>query len=213
MSDASRTIAARSPIRWIGVAACAAGVFGVVWLLSPAPPMVEAASTPRVQPAGVEWRVAEACKQLKVLTSVIQSRLLVRASDDNWRGVAVATIEVPVRIHFGVDLATLSPESIRRGSDGSFILQLPKPRRLSVEVLPEIGEPRVEVGWGRWKSWAGEQMIADARKKALEQAQTFVADAADMAQVRRQTSEQIEHLVQLVAGPQAKVRVEFVDEK
>jgi len=196
------------------------GVFLAVWVAMPSPSSVIASNSRDAKPLNsatreptVEWRIAGAVKQLRIVTSVIDSRLIVRASDDNWRGEASATIEVPVRAHFGVDLATLPDDAIRRGPDGAtLVLRVPKPRRLSVEVRPEIGKPQVQVGWGRWKSWAGEQMLADARKRAVDEAQHFIADADEMKRVRAQAAEQIESLVKRIAGPDVKVRVEFAAE-
>jgi len=197
---------------WLALASAAASVFLAVWLASPGPLQVGAAvQEPRVQAPGVEWRIASACKDLKIITSVINTRLIVRKSDESWRGDAAATIEVPVRLHYGVDMQSLPADAIRIGPDGvSYVVQLPKPRRISVEVLPEVGEPQLQVGWGRWKSWAGEQMLAEARKQALLESQRFIPGADDMARVRQQTAEQIEALVKHIAGERAKVRVEFV---
>jgi hypothetical protein len=197
---------------WLTLTGAAAGVFMLVWATSPGPLEVSAAlPESRTQTTGVEWKIASACKDLKIITSVINTRLIVRESDENWRGEAAATIEVPVRLHYGVDLQSLPADAIRVGPDGvSYILQLPKPRRISVEVLPEIGEPQLQVGWGRWKSWAGEQMLAEARKKALIESQKFIPGADDMIRVRQQTAQQMESLVRRIAGEHAKVRVEFV---
>lgn len=197
---------------WFAITCAAAGVFVLVWATSPGPLEVNAAPLQaRAPTAGVEWKIAAACKDLKVITSVINTRLIVRQRDENWRGEAAATIEIPVRLHYGVDLQSLAPDAIRTGPDGvSYTLQLPKPRRLSVEILPEVGEPQVQVGWGRWKSWAGEQMLAEARKKAIEESQKFIPGADDMIRVRQQTAEQMEMLIKRIAGRHAKVRVEFV---
>lgn len=197
---------------WLTLTCAAAVVFVLVWATAPGPLKVSAAlPEPRSQTPGIEWKIASACKDLKIITSVINTRLIVRESDENWRGEAAATIEVPVRLHYGVDLQSLPPDAVRIGPDGvSYILQLPKPRRLSVEVLPEVGEPQMNVGWGRWKSWAGEQMLAEARKKALTESQKFIPGADDMIRVRQQTAEQMEALVKRIAGEHAKVRVEFV---
>lgn len=160
--------------------------------------------------------VASAVAAMKLVTVEIDSRVWVRRGDESWRGDVAATVEMPVRLHYGTDLSGLDAGSVvfsrLLGSAGGYWVKVPRPRRIATEVFPEREVVNVDAGGLRLKSRAGEYYLGIARRDAAAAAREMVLGPDDARKVEELTREQVEKLVRGIVGRDAAVRVRFAEE-
>lgn len=159
-------------------------------------------------------RVEEMISALKVLTVEVRTTANLTVRDESWRGDVEATVEAPVRMFFGTDLARAL---IAWGEEGPATRTLriiaPVPERLATEVIGEAEETEVQVGWLRFRSRAGEYYLGQARRGIYDAARQMTLSEKDAAQVRQTTRQRIAELAgKFLANPQVSVTVAFADE-
>ncbi len=156
--------------------------------------------------------VLKATRELKLITMRIDSRVKATNIDEKWRGTAKATIEAPVRYHFGVDLSKLSDNSLTWNPiNNTQTLTIPPPALLAIEVdgSHPISE-RVDVTGTRFKKLSGAEQLNLAQKSLYEVARQQVLPKSELDKIRASTRNQIEAAL----GPFASSRIEirFSDE-
>lgn len=199
----------------------AAGLFAALaWTMRDAERAIRAdaereAAAYAVRPTRSLPDVAKAARAMKLVTVEIDTRMKVEKMDPSWRGDVAVAIDVPVRLHFGVDLSGLDVSSLGFSalspSAAYYVVRIPHPVRLAAEVLPEAADPEVTVGWLRLRSRGGEYWLSQARRDVALQAQSLRLSANDMDNVRRLTKEQVAALIHTIVGDQARVDVVFDD--
>src|SRR5688500_7653234 len=127
----------------------------VYFLISAAPtaPIAIEAATPPPRTA----EILRATRELKLITMRIDSRVKTTKTDERWRGTASATVEAPVRYHFGVDLSTINDNSlVWNPLTGTQTLTIPPPALLAIEVdgSHPISE-KIDVSGTRLKKLSG----------------------------------------------------------
>lgn len=155
--------------------------------------------------------VVSAVAAMKLITVQIDTHVEVASTDTSWRGDVAAKVKVPVRLHYGTDLAAIDASGIAYSPlRGMYILRIPRPTRLSTEIIgAESSE--VETGWLRLRSRAGEYHLGLARKAVADQARRMTLSDADADKVQSTTREQVASLVRSIVGERAMVHVLFKD--
>lgn len=158
--------------------------------------------------------VLRAVRAMKLVTVEIDSTVTATAEDESWRGDVSATLKAPVRFYYGTDLSGL-PEGAFSFSpiQNEYVVRVPRPGRLATEVYPEAESPMVQVGWGRFRSRAGEYYIGQARRSLADRARAMTLSATESQKVEDATRDQVAALVRAIAGEQSRVRVIFEDEQ
>lgn len=156
--------------------------------------------------------VAEAVRQMKLVTVEINSRVTATIANESWRGDVSARVAAPVRLLYGADLSRLEETSIAYSPvTRSYALRVPAPQRIATEVCATDEEIDVQVGWLRLRSRAGEYYLGLARRSLYERARELVLSPEDAAMVREATKRQIEAMVRRIVGRDAGVVVHFDD--
>lgn len=156
--------------------------------------------------------VASAVRASKLVTVEIDTSVALSRGDSSWRGDVVASLTVPVRLHYGVDLSGLDAASVGVSpSTRLWVVRVPPPTRIATEVFEEKQSPQIEVGWLRLRSRAGEYYLGQARKDAASAARDLTLRPEDAQHVRDLSREQVEGLLRSILGPEAKVKVIFND--
>ncbi len=152
--------------------------------------------------------VAAAARSLKLVTVEIETSVTATVTDESWRGDVSATVSAPARLMYGTDLSRM--EALRVGFsaiEGRYAVRIPRPQRLATEVFPERETARVETGWLRLRTRAGEYILGLARRALNEQARKMVLRDEDAEKVRAATCEQVARLVRSIVGEQTSVVV------
>ncbi|HEV8379001.1 MAG TPA: DUF4230 domain-containing protein [Tepidisphaeraceae bacterium] len=166
---------------------------------SPPPPTAQVLSTTR---------------ELKLLTVSIESTVTTTRTDDNWRGTASATIQLPVKYHFGVDLSKINDHNLSYNPlTQTQTLTIPPPSLLAIEVdgSHPITE-RIDVTGLRFKKLSGAEQLNLAQKSLYEAARKQTLPQKDLDQIRLATRTQIEASLARIVGSSTRLRVKFVDE-
>jgi hypothetical protein len=165
-------------------------------------------------------QVAAAVRAMKLIT-VQLDMVTVERGEESWRGDVKAQVKVPVRLHYGTDLAALDVSrvthsltlaGVAEGPGGVYVVKLPRPERVATEVFREQENADVKTGWLRLRSQAGEYFLGLARRDASDEARDLTLLPADETYVRTVTREQVSALVKAVVGEEASVRVLFDEE-
>lgn len=159
--------------------------------------------------------ITSALRAMKLTAVEIDTTVKVERGDTSWRGDTSATLEVPVRLSYGTDLSSLEADAAAfspTGVGGTYVIRVPRPRRISTEVFSEKERAEVETGWLRLRSRAGEYYLGLARRDAAPAARELTLLPDDQAMVDRVTREQVEALVRRLAGERVRARVVFKDE-
>ena len=163
---------------------------------------------PRTQ---VDEHISLSILKSQALTFLVTRRtatqIVVEHSESNWLGQWRGVLWATVRIHFGIDLAKITAQDIRR-EDGVAIVTLPEPEVLDFAIEPgSIGflskstaVPKVE------------DLLHDGQRRLLEKrlrecAMDF-ARQRDMLPTRDQLVEQLNDAVVLLAS-RGGVRLRF----
>ncbi|MBS0195410.1 MAG: DUF4230 domain-containing protein [Planctomycetes bacterium] len=156
--------------------------------------------------------VASAVAAMKLVTVEIDTTIKVERGDESWRGDVIAAIEAPVRLSFGTDLSKMSVSSLAFSPvTGEYIIRVPRPTIIATQVFPERGVPKVDVGWLRLRSNAGEYYLSQARKDLPAVAQRLQLRPDDALRIESTTREQVEKLVRSIVGDSSHVAVSFLD--
>lgn len=152
--------------------------------------------------------VAAAARSLKLVTVEIETSVTATVTDESWRGDVSATVSAPARLMYGTDLSRMEASRVGFSSiEGRYAVRIPRPQRLATEVFPERESARVETGWLRLRTRAGEYMLGLARRALNEQARKMVLRDEDAGRVRAATCEQVARLVRSIVGEQTSVVV------
>lgn len=156
--------------------------------------------------------VVLALRSMKLVTVEIDTSISLTRGDASWRGDVAASLQVPVRLHYGVDLSGMDAASVGIGPGTRvWVVRVPRPERVATEVFSERERPSVEVGWMRLRSRAGEFYLGQARKDAAEAARNLTLRPEDAARVEAMTRDQVEAMLRSLLGESAGVRVVFED--
>lgn len=159
-------------------------------------------------------RVAESVRSLKLVTVQITTRVTAESSDSSWRGDASATVDAPVRLHYGTDLSKLDEGAVTFSPlMNECLVRVPPPSRIATEVIGTQEESEIHVGWLRFRAQAGEKHLGQARLQLYERAQDLRLLPHDAQSVREQTREQVAKMVQGIVGKEMSVKVTFDDER
>lgn len=86
---------------------------------------------------------------LSATTRVANTRRLLPGLLDLNLGTTSATVRMPGRVSYGVELSRIAPEDIEIGEDGDVRITVPAPTIWSVEPVLEAMEVETDVGWAR----------------------------------------------------------------
>jgi hypothetical protein len=155
--------------------------------------------------------IAAALRAAKLVTVEIDTHVSLTRGDDSWRGGVAAHLRVPVRLHYGVDLSSLDATAVGISplSSRVVVVRVPVPTRIATETFLERENAKVEVGWLRLRSRAGEYYLGKARRDAAQAARNLRLAPEDEARVREASREQIRQVVRRILGPDAAVTVVF----
>lgn len=167
--------------------------------------------------ADVTRRVAQvrsAVAALKLITVEIDTTVQVSRGDENWRGSIQATVEVPVRLRYGVNLAQVGPNDVVHsalggGPAGLLVITLPQPSLLGTEVFTEQERTSITSKGIRFKSMSGEHFLGLARRDAAAAARGLLLRAEDAARVRDITVTQVRELVRRFFGNDIEAEIRF----
>ncbi len=156
--------------------------------------------------------VASAARTMKLVTVEIETSVTARVRDESWRGDVTAQVTAPARLMYGTDLSRMDVSRVGFSPlEGRYVVRVPRPERLATEVFPEREAARVETGWLRFRTRAGEYVLGLARRALGEQARHMRLREEDAEQVREATREQVARLVRSIVGEQTSVGVVFDD--
>ncbi len=176
----------------------------------------DAALGAQLGPGGVLRTPAQICstvRALKLVTVELTTTVTSRSADQNWRGDVAAAVQAPVKLSYGTDLSGLTEGGVSVSPlVNSCVIRVPAPSRIATEVLGQSETTKVDVGWGRFRSMAGEYYLGIARRDLYEQARAMSLPPADSQRVRDLTREQVAKLARSMLGEQMAVRVVFDDE-
>lgn len=156
--------------------------------------------------------VAQTVAKMELVTAEVQTCVSTRVEHDNWRGLAAATVEAPVRLLYGVDVSKVKSESIGYSpATKSYLIRIPPPQRIATEVRGGEEEIEVHVGWARLRSRAGEYYLGLARKGLYDAARELTLGPDDSRNVRETTVAQVQSAVKKLVGEEATVKVVIDD--
>jgi hypothetical protein len=154
--------------------------------------------------------VREAVRAMELVTMRIHGTVTKTVRDQRWRGTAEATIEAPVTYLYGVDLSRLGEQDVCfEPFSRTWLIRIPEPKRLAVEVNPAAGEDHVRVTGTRFRSRAGEYMLSLARRDLFEEACRGTLPEEDLREIRDESRRRVEELAETVCGDAARVAVAF----
>ncbi|MCG3128710.1 MAG: hypothetical protein CHACPFDD_03601 [Phycisphaerae bacterium] len=167
----------------------------------------------QVTPTGRLRPIAEvvsAVKAMDLVTTRIQTRVHKSIESDVWRGRTYADVAAPVTYLYGVDLANLRAEDVQFGPlTRTYVLRVPAPRRLAVEVDMNQRAENVSVSGLRLRSRSGEYYLGLSRVGLYEEARQTVLPGETLERIRDESGERLRELVQNIVGPDARVEVVF----
>jgi hypothetical protein len=156
--------------------------------------------------------VATLAAALKLVTVEVETTAKSERTSESWRGDVTASVKAPTRLLFGTDLSALRVDQVALSPlSGAYLVRVPPPTRVATEVDGGQEEAKVDVGWARTRSIAGEYWLGQARKGLYDEARRLALSPEDAVRVRETTREQVAALLKKVVGA-APVRVAFEDE-
>lgn len=168
------------------------------------------------QAGAMQANVVRHLRTCDLVTSRIETTVRAQNNDDNWFGSVVATVEVPARLSYGVDLSKLESSRVVfspiGGVGGVYTLRVPAPKRIATEVFTGQEKTGVELAGLRFRSLAGEEQLGIARARLHEQALKMRITGAELERVRESARAEIAGLVTRLVGESVSVRVVFDDE-
>lgn len=157
--------------------------------------------------------IRDALRSMKLVTTELRGEMTSAFESRIWRGNASASVAAPVVYHYGVDLSRL--EVLHLGTSwlsGVYIVSVPTPERIAVEVDIDHRREDVNVSGLRLRSRVGEYLLGRARVGVQSQARAAALTAEQEARVRADAAAQVEALVKSVVGAAARVQVRFASD-
>lgn len=156
--------------------------------------------------------VQAAVRAMELVTMRLSGTVTKTVSDRRWRGDVEASVEAPVTYLYGVDLSEIESTDICLDPfSHTYLIRIPPPHRLAVEVNPARASETVTVTGTRLRTRAGEYMLGLARRDLYEEACRAVLSPAKMKEIHEESRRRVEELVAAVCGPDASVEVGFHD--
>jgi hypothetical protein len=183
----------------------------VGWLAIPTPTPPQTIQQP---PAPPPAQVLRATRELKLLTISIESTVTATKLDDSWRGTASATVQAPVKYHFGVDLSKIDDRNLSYNPLTQIqTLTILPPALIAIEVdgSHPITE-RIDVTGLRFKKLSGADQLNLAQKALYESARKQTLPKPELDKIRLATRDQIERSLAPILGHSTRLRVKFIDE-
>jgi hypothetical protein len=201
----------------VGLLLCTAGLVGLFLHLqdrrAAQPLPTSTAHTPTPITADQISDIAQSLRAMKLVSVEWRTSVQSSSRDNSFLGAVNAEVNAPVILHFGVDLEQLDPSRITFSPlHQAYLVRLPPPVRLAVEVLGQFEQARVSTGWLRRRASEGEHHLGIARRDLHLRAQQLVPDHDQQLLIREQTRERVAELVRKVAGPSTLVSVRFEDD-
>ncbi|HEV8604247.1 MAG TPA: DUF4230 domain-containing protein [Tepidisphaeraceae bacterium] len=183
----------------------------VGWLVIPTPTPPQATQQPPTPPPA---QVLRATRELKLLTISIDSKVTSTKIDERWRGTASATVEAPVRYHFGVDLSKIDDCNLSYNPLTQIqTLTIPPPSLLAIEVDGgHLITERIDVTGLRFKKLSGAEQLNLAQKSLYDAARKQTLPKPELDKIRLATRDQIERSLAPILGRSTRLRVKFIDE-
>ncbi len=165
-------------------------------LLRPSEEDIRGAIYAAIQRERPETFLVTGSVDLTATTTVRNTRRLLPGIIDLNLGTTSATVRMPGRISYGVDLSRIRPGDIRVDEAGRVTLVVPPPEVWSAEpVLTEM-EVQTEVGWARLYSRSGRAVEQEAIRlmetALLRQGRAHLADSD---QPRRNSAQALERVL------------------
>lgn len=211
----------RSPALLLRVAPAillAALVFaGVAWLthrqqqqiLSNSDVTVQLDQTGRLRPLA---DVEAAVRAMELVTMRLSSTVTKTVTDRRWRGTAEASVEAPVTYLYGVDLSRIESNDVCLDPfTHTYLIRIPEPQRLAVEVNPSKAAERVSVTGTRLRTRAGEYLLGLTRRDLYEEACRASLSPNQLDEIREESRRRVEELVTAVCGANTSIAVAFQD--
>ncbi|MEN8376123.1 MAG: DUF4230 domain-containing protein [Gemmatimonadota bacterium] len=196
---------ARGRSRWVGLlAAVALTAIAVVLvlramrMLRPTSEEIRGAVYAAIQRESAETFLVTGFVDLTATTTVRNTKRLLPGIIGLNLGTTSATVRMPGRVSYGVDLAGFRLEHIRIGPDTSVTVTVSPPAVWAIEPVLEDMEVETDVGWARLYSRSGRQVEQEAIR-LMETALRAQGEAhlRDSDQPRRNTA----RAVQGILGP------------
>jgi hypothetical protein len=154
--------------------------------------------------------VASAVAAMKLVTVEIDTTVKIERGNESWRGNVLASIDVPVRLSYGVDLSTMTIDSLAWSpTQDAYVIGVAAPIRVATQIFSERAPPQVQLGWLRLRSVAGEYFLSQARKDAPVVAASLELLPQDALKVETTSKEQLKALVQKIVGKDVGVIIQF----
>ena len=170
-----------------------------------------ATAPPATQPTA---QLITATRELKLITMTVESRVRSTKIDESWRGTASATVEVPVKYYFGVDLSKIDDHSFSFNPlTRTQTLTSPPPTLIAIEVNGShpISE-RVDVTGLRFKKLSGADQLNLAQKALYDAARAQQLSKSDLDKIRLASRSQIQSALAPFLHSSTPLRVRFVDD-
>lgn len=152
--------------------------------------------------------VAQTIAHMQLVTAEVQTSVSTTVSHENWRGMALANVQAPVRLLYGVDVSQASTRHIGYSpATSEYLVRIPPPRRISTEVCGGDEVVEVQLGWARLRSRAGEYYLGLARKSLYDRARELVLSPDDARFVRETSVAQVRKAVEKLVGEGSMVTV------
>ncbi len=157
--------------------------------------------------------ITQSLRAMKLVAVELRTSVQSSSRDDSFLGSINAEVNAPVILHFGVDLEQLDPARVLFSPiHHAYLIRLPPPARLAVEVLGQFEQARVSTGWLRRRASEGEHHLGIARRDLHLRAQQLTPDPEQLRQIREETRERVAELVRKITGPSSLVSVRFEDD-
>lgn len=162
------------------------------------------------QPPRPVAEVTSAIATMKLITVEIDTTVKVERGEESWRGNVLASIQVPVRLSYGIDLSGMEVSKLAWSPAArAYVITVPSPVRIATQIFSEKAPPQVQVGWLRLRSQAGEYFLGQARKDAPVVASSVELLPADAMKVEELTQQQLAAMVRTIVGTEVGVVVRF----
>ncbi len=200
-------------------AALGAGALALVFgqrLLRPSEEVIRGAIYAAIQRESPEAFLVTGSLEVTGTTTVSNTRRLLPGIVNLNLGTTSATVRMPGRVSYGIDMSRLEAQDIRVGEGGAVTVTVPAPRVWSVEpVLAEM-EVQTDVGWARLYARSGRVVEQEAiRLMEVALRRQGEAHLADSDQPLRNSAEALEDILvpalRAAGVQQPLVTVRFAD--
>ncbi len=157
--------------------------------------------------------IATRIAAMKLVTVELRTHVHSEVTQSGLFGGVAAAVTIPVRLLYGTDLARIDPTRVRLGPDGGVcVVRVPPPARIAVELDTFSEVASVERSWLAAWNKSGELSLAEARARAMLDAQRITPQQSERTDIRLRTREQVAKLVSAIIGERTVVVVRFEDE-